>query len=221
MALRYFKENGWKSTVLCVDPSYVESSPDGELLGTIDADQEIVRVKAVPYQWTRPFGFGGISWRAYGSINRVGQRLLNECRFDAVYFSSTVFRTFCLGPEWAEKYGVPYFIDYHDPWWTDYYFKAGAPNPPGGMAKYRVTQWLARKNEGRVIRGASGVTCVSAAYVTMLRERYPEVDAAKFIELPFGAPESDFEIVRQKSGNLPFRKATLRECWSYIGAGGP
>jgi hypothetical protein len=89
------------------------------------------------------------------------------------------------------------------------------------MAKYRVTQCLARKNEGRVIRGAAGVTCVSAAYVTMLRKRYPEVDAAKFIELPFGAPEIDFEIIRKKSGNPPYRKATPRECWSYIGAGGP
>ena len=116
-ALRYFKENGWEAAVLAVDPKYVESKADEELLCTIPEDQEVIRIPALPYQWTRRMGFGGIAWRAYGSLARAGSKLLQERQYHAVYFSSTVFRTFCLGPKWLDRFGVPYFIDYHDPWY--------------------------------------------------------------------------------------------------------
>jgi glycosyltransferase involved in cell wall biosynthesis len=87
------------------------------------------------------------------------------------------------------------------------------------MTKYKVTQWLARKNEGRVIQGATGVTCVSPGYVQLLRDRYPKTDPKKYIELPFGAPERDAELagVRRENGGL--RKGA-KEVWRYIGAGG-
>jgi hypothetical protein len=218
--LRYFKKNGWEATVLAIDPKFVEAKADEELVRTIPECQEVIRTSAVPYQWTRRMGFGGIAWRAYGSIAREGSKLLHQRQYHAVYFSSTVFRTFCLGPKWLERFGVPYFIDYHDPWWTDYYFKEGAPQPPGGMTKYRVTQWLARKNEGRVIRGAAGVTCVSGGYVELLRNRYPRVDHGKFIEIPFGAPEKDFEKIGDTQGEQALVGSKPKEKWTYIGAGG-
>ena len=202
-----------------MDPKYVESKADEELLCTIPEDQEVIRIPAVPYQWTRRMGFGGIAWRAYGSLARAGSKLLQERQYHAVYFSSTVFRTFCLGPKWLDRFGIPYFIDYHDPWWTDYYFKKGAPKPPGGMFKYKITHWLARKNEAEVIRGAAGVTCVSPGYVQLLRERYPQTDPEKYIELPFGAPERDAELAGWRIEDRG-RRESNKEVWRYIGAGG-
>ena len=219
MALPYFLEHGWEAEVLCVDPRFVELKKDNELVKTLPPEVQVHRCKAIPFQLTRRFGFGGIGWRSRAGLNRLGRALLRKRDFHAVYFSSTVFPSFALGPEWRHQFGIPYFIDYHDPWWTDYYFREGAPKPPGGMMKYRVTQSLARKNEGMVIQGATGVTCVSPGYVKLLRDRYPQTDPKKYIELPFGAPERDAELagLRREDGGL---REGGKEVWRYVGAGG-
>jgi len=214
MALPYFQEHGWKAEVLCVDPQYVEAKGDPELVETLPKGLAIHRCKAIPFQLTRRFGMGGIGWRSRLGLNRMGRTLLQNEKFHAVYFSSTVFPSFGLGPEWLRRLGVPYFLDYHDPMWTDYYFQPGAPPPPGGVLKYRFTRLLAKRNEQRVMHSAAGVTCVSPGYVNLLRARYPQTDPEKYIELPFGAPEKDLDLV----GNT--KRDECKEVWRYIGAGG-
>ncbi len=214
MALPYFQEHGWEAEVLCVDPRFVEAKGDSELAETLPESLPIHRCKAIPFQLTRQFGLGGIGWRSRAGLNRMGRTLLQKEKFHAVYFSSTVFPSFGLGPEWQRRFGVPYFIDYHDPMWTDYYFQPGAPPPPGGHFKYRVAQLFSKQNERKVMAMAAGVTCVSPGYVDLLRKRYPRTNQKKYIELPFGAPEKDFESVGRNS------KEKGKEVWRYIGAGG-
>jgi len=218
-ALRYFKDNGWQATVLAVDPKYIESKADEELLDTLPQNVAVHRCKAIPFQLTRRFGLGGIGWRSRAGLNLLGRALLRKGDFHAIYFSSTVFPSFGLGPEWRHKFGIPYFIDYHDPMWTDYYFQPGAPPPPGGKIKYQVARLFAKKNERNVMRWASGVTCVSPGYVQLLRDRYPKTDPDKYIELPFGAPERDAELagLRREDGGL---REGAKEVWRYVGAGG-
>lgn len=214
MALPYFRENGWEPEVLCVDPRFVEIKRDHELVKTLPGGIRIHRSDAIPYQLTRRFGMGGIGWRSRAGLKRLGATLLKDGGFNAVYFSSTVFPSFALGPKWRRRFGIPYFIDYHDPMWTDYYFQPGAPPPPGGVLKYRFTRLQAKRNERRIMELAAGVTCVSPGYVNLLRERYPQTDPEKYIELPFGAPEKDFDL----AGNT--KKNESKEIWRYIGAGG-
>ena len=219
MALPYFKKHGWEAEVLCVHPRFVEAKADDELLDTLPQNVPVHRCNAIPFQLTRRFGLGGIGWRSRAGLNRMGKALLRKGDFHAIYFSSTVFSSFGLGPEWRHQFGIPYFIDYHDPMWTDYYFKTGAPKPPGGMFKYKITHWLARKKEAEVIRGAAGVTCVSPGYVQLLRDRYLGADPEKYIELSFGAPERDAELAGLRREDGGFREGS-KEVWRYVGAGG-
>jgi glycosyltransferase involved in cell wall biosynthesis len=228
MALPYFKENGWEPEVLCVDPRFVEGKKDYELVKTLPHEIPIHWCRAIPFQLTRRLGMGGIGWRSRASLERLGSSLLQEGKFEAVYFSSTVFPSFGLGPKWLRRFGIPYFIDYHDPMWTDYYFQPGAPPPPGGVLKYRLTRLLAKRNEHRVMQSAAGVTCVSPGYVNLLRGRYSQTDPEKYIELPFGAPKKDFEIAGDppslQAPTMPaeeLRRAKQgKDVWRYIGAGG-
>ena len=218
LALPYFEENGWTAEVLAVKPEFVEAINEPELLETLPPESRIHRVSAFPQKVTRMLGFGGLALRAGWYLQREGDLLLGSGRYDAVYFSSTVFSTFRLGPIWKRRFGIPYFVDFQDPWWSNYY-KDRAQRPPGGWLKYGLAQRSARKNEGEVVREAAGVTCVSGAYSEMLKKRYPDTNGKKFLELPFGASEQDADLagLRREDGGL---RVGGREAWRYVGRGG-
>ena len=218
LALPYFEENGWTAEVLAVKPEFVEAINEPELLETLPPESRIHRVCAFPQKLTRMLGFGSLALRAGWHLRREGERLLGAGGYDAVYFSSTVFSTFRLGPIWKKKYGIPYFVDFQDPWWSNYY-KDRPQRPPGGWLKYGLTQRSARKNEGEVVREAAGVTCVSGAYSEMLKKRYPEVSEEKFLELPFGGSERDAELAGLRREERGLREGG-KEVWRYIGRGG-
>ena len=94
MALPYFQENGWEAEVLAVKPEFVEAVHEAELLRTLPGETAIYRVSALPQKVTRMVGFGGLAFRAGWHLQKEGERLLRNGRYDAVYFSSTVFHTF-------------------------------------------------------------------------------------------------------------------------------
>ncbi len=117
--------------------------------------------------------------------------------FDLVYFSTTVFPVHVLGPRWKKRFGVPFVMDYQDPWVSDYYREHPEVVPPGGRLKYAIVDWLNRRQEPRVLRECSGITSVSAAYPKHLQARYPwlaiEEFTAKTQRTPRGAEAEDEE----------------------------
>src|SRR6185369_724460 len=96
-------------------------------------------------------------------------------------------------PRWLRKFGVPYVLDYQDPWINSYYQRTNT-RPPGGWMKFNFSQWTARRREPDAVRGAAAVIGVSAAYGQSLVAAYPWFEARRFTMLPFGAAESDFAV---------------------------
>ena len=222
MSLPFFEEFGWRPTVLAVRPGDVEGPVDPLLAQTLPPEVEIVRTGALPVRWTRRLGLGGLALRALPTLWRAGSRLLARERFDAVYFSTTMFPVMALGPLWRRRFGVPYIVDFQDPWLDDYYRQPDAPPPPGGRFKYGFNQALARALEPRVMRAVGETISVSPAYVETLLRRYPFVAPGRFTVLPFGAPERDFEML--PGLHVPqtvFDPADGRRHWVYVGRGGP
>src|SRR5438067_9772502 len=64
ISLPYLAEFGWCATVLAVAPEYVDAPQDALLQKTIPEQTSVVRTAAVPLQWTRLVGFGGLALRA-------------------------------------------------------------------------------------------------------------------------------------------------------------
>ena len=116
---------------------------------------------------------------------------------------------------------MPFFLDYQDPWWGSYHGAGRGQRPPGGWLKYGLGQMISKRQEGRVLPKSAGVTCVSPRYVEMLRKRYPQMGREKFLELPFGAPEQDAELVGLGIEDRRVRGREREEVWRYIGRGGP
>jgi hypothetical protein len=220
MSLPYLAEFGWSAHVLAVDPRYVEGFRDTVLLQTVPDDIPVTHVPALPAGVTRLFGLGSLGLRAYAPLSFAGDRLLRTRRFDLVYFSTTVFPSMGLGPVWKRRWGVPFVLDMQDPWVNDYYDRAGV-KPPGGRLKYAFAQWLARRAEPAAMRGASRIISVSPGYPVSLRQRYPDLDADKFVVLPFGGSERDAEFVCTHSvQHTVFEPADGLVHWTYLGRGG-
>lgn len=220
-SLPYYAEAGWEPVVLAVDPAEVEAPRDPALLQTIPDDVEVVRTGAVPRSWTQRIGLGSLEARALIPLARAGGRLLRERAFDLVFFSTTALNLSVLGPRWLKEFGVPFVIDVQDPWVSDYYEGAEAPPPPGGALKYGLTQAASRTCEPYVLRRSAHVVAVSPAYPESLVRRYPWLSNDRFTVLPFGAPEHDFEVLREnRVANPVFDPSDGMEHWAYVGRAG-
>lgn len=197
MVLPYLRQLGWEPVVLAIAPEYVEGAVIDPLLEqTYPADIKVVRVHGISPRHTRRFGFGSLWLRCGRAVRQAGDALLAADKFDAVFLTTTQFDAFTLGPRWLKRYGVPYVLDYQDPWINDYYHKTHT-RPPGGALKHWFSQFTARRREPRVLRQAAAVLAVSTSYGPDLLARNQELDPARIHHLPFGAARSDLEIARR------------------------
>ncbi|HEY9250898.1 MAG TPA: glycosyltransferase [Rariglobus sp.] len=218
LAIPYLRAHGWEPVVLAIAPEYIEGGVLDPLLeATYPADTRIVRVRGIPPRLTRWLGIGSLWLRCGRAFRAAGEKLLREEKFDLVFFTTTQFDAFTLGPLWKRQFGLPYVLDYQDPWVNDYYGRTRT-KPPGGMLKFACAQWRARRQEPGTLREASGVIAVSDAYSRTLAGRYPWFPANRVLLLPFGAAAADIATAR---GHTPARPLVDFNdgCFHHIYAG--
>ncbi len=221
MALPWLREFGWEPIVLTVKPEFVEGVRDECLTKTLPPDLRVAESDALSVKWTRRLGVGSLAYRAGRYLKRAGDELLRRERFAAVFFSTTVFPTMAFGPKWKKEFGVPYVLDFQDPWLSDYYEEHPGVRPPGGRLKYGFSRRLAQRLEPSAVRGAAHIVSVSPEYPRMLRRRYSELPDDRFTTLPFGAAESDFEALPQLGVKQSlFDPHDGKVHWVYVGRGG-
>ncbi len=203
LALAYLRDFGWEPVVLAVEPAAVEGAVLDPLLEkTYPDDIRVVRVRGLPPRLTRALGFGSLWWRCGPALRRTGDALLAAEKFDLVFFTTTQFDAFSLGPRWLSRFGVPYVLDYQDPWVNDYYRRTGT-RPPGGPLKFWLSQYAARRREPAVVRRAGAIVSVSASYGPDLLARHPGLDPARVHHLPFGVSARDLETARRHRPEKP------------------
>ena len=228
MVLPHLQTAGCDAEVLAVLPECVAAPRDDWLLTQMPATVQVHRCRAMSLSWRRVPGFGTLTYRALSSLRRMGDDLLKQAvaskkAFDLVYFSSTQFGIHVLGPYWKRRFGIPFAMDYQDPWVNDYYSTHPDVVPPGGRFKYAVSYLLAKRTEPRVLRQCAGVTAVSSKYVENLRNRYDFLPADLPVCIaPFPGEPKDLEAVRRDRSirqNI-FDPTDGLEHWVYIGRGG-
>jgi hypothetical protein len=182
LILPYLRENGWHPEVLAVDSAAVAAPLDVWMVKGLPAEVPVHRVQAWGLGWARIPSLGTLTFRALGALRRQGDALLKSGRFDLVYFSTTRFGLHVLGPRWRKKFGVPFVMDYQDPWVNDYYREHPEVPPPGGRLKFAVSEGLNRRQEPRVLQDCAGITSVSAGYPGQLSARYPALEIVDVTE---------------------------------------
>jgi hypothetical protein len=217
MALPYLQEFGWQPLILRCDPHEQEGFKEEALCQTIPPGTPTWEAGAVPRALTSPFGLRQLGWRSMPYLNRLGRRIIEQEKPDLAFFSTTMFPVMTLGPSWAAEYGLPYVLDFQDPWVPDQIH--GAPVHPG--LKASLARSLDRCLEPRAIKEVSHIISVSPAYVETLSKRYPSLRQEQFTVLPFGAPEADFELLTR----MPLKQDVFDpndgyRHWVYAGRGG-
>jgi glycosyltransferase involved in cell wall biosynthesis len=206
---------GWDVEILTPDASFQRKE-------FLDADAaplfnpEIVVHEVAPRnEWIfRLFKMRSVGWRARANLARAGDRLLAGHDFDLVYFTTTNFPLFGLGRRWKRRFGVPYVLDYHDPWIR----KNVQHQTTTHTFKLKVTDALATGMERRAVQSAAGIIAVSPLYIHELRDRYGNLSCLqpdRCQAIPFAAREQDAQISPPRlSGQAGIHRLV------YIGAGG-
>jgi glycosyltransferase involved in cell wall biosynthesis len=148
----------------------------------------------------RAVGMRSMSWRALWPMYRRGCEVLREKKFDFIYISTAQFNFFCLGPLWKRKFGVPYILDFHDPWFRETNPHVTAPR----NWKYQVGRRLAKHMEAFALKSAAGLVAVSPVYLENLKGRYPQfhcVQPERTAAIPFGVSEKDFSVIQAISSS--------------------
>lgn len=217
-ALPYFQEFGWEVSVLCANPTSVETVKDSNLTKTVPSHIEIIQCNVISPYWSRKFGIGDLGIRSIWSFVQSTREYFKRKCFQIVYLSNTVFSTMILGRYWWDTYQIPYVIDFQDLWLSNYYGINKNVPPPGGKIRYGISRTLAKALEPYTLKKVSHVTSVSPDYSKALIDRYDWLDLNRFTLLPFGAPESDFELLPK----LQIEQNIFDLCdgnmhWVYVG----
>lgn len=159
------------------------------------------------------------AWRILWPLNQRGRVLLESGRFDLVYFSTTTFSYFLLGTLWQRKFGVPYILDFHDPW-----VKEKGPAVQPQSLKSRLAEWLFVRMERLAVANAAGLVAVSPIYIEALRRRYEAWNPAwltpvRHAVIPFGALDHDLAEAA-KTAKVAEEGSSGRLLIHYVGAGG-
>jgi len=217
MSLPYYKQFGWDAEVVITDQRYSDMPKDELLLQSLPAGIKIHRVKALNKKWTSKAGLGSLALRSLWFYRQKVNRLLKATHYDLIFFSTTQFPVCVLGAYWKKRFGVPYVIDMQDPWHSDYYqHKPRHQRPPKYWFSYRLNKYL----EPVAMKAVSGLISVSAAYIDILKTRYPEIKAIPSAVITFGYFAPDMAIAGAISSAFKNLLDPDRKNIVYVGRGG-
>jgi hypothetical protein len=185
---RYLPEFGWEPIVVTGDPAHYEERPDPDLERLVAPGLEVVHAATLP---TRPIRLvGDVGVRAFWGCYRAVARLVRQQRVDFVLVTIPSNFLAPLGRLVHRRYGVPFGIDYQDPWVNIW---------PGVERKWSRAWWsytLATWLEPWSVQDAALITGMAPGYVAGMLERNPDVaKTAVIASMPMGSAPEDFDLV--------------------------
>ncbi|HEV9037523.1 MAG TPA: hypothetical protein VGQ51_12905, partial [Puia sp.] len=187
---QHLPEYGWQPVILTVDEKYYEEPPDLNLARLLPEDLEIEKVRAM--RLTRPRLIGDIGLRAFFTMYRRAKKLIRKQQIDFVYIPIPSFYVALLGRWLHATTGVPYGIDYIDPWVHRF------PGSDRLFSRHWFTTKLAAVLEPVAVKKASLITGVAEGYYQGVRSRNPLLEkTCLFGAMPYGGERADHEKVKE------------------------
>ena len=219
LLVEHLREYGWDPVVITTDPSYYENPADEENLRLLSGGYEVIRTRAFPARFTRKFGLGDLGLRSFLHHWRALAKLIGQRKIDLVFVSVPPVYSMMLGRLANLRFGVPYVIDFQDPYITDFY--KTVPDSQR-LPKWRLARALAEVVEPFSLRRAVHIVSVDKAYVAGVIRRYPWLSDEDVTGVQLGVEPRDFDYLRQHPRRHDmFDNSDGFIHVSYVGRGGP
>lgn len=185
----HLREFGWEPIIITVHHEHYEEALDWNLAALVPDWVRVERVGALP---TRPVRLvGDIGIRGFAPLLRRIVRIARRDSADFLYVTVPSFYGALLGRAAHALCGIPYGIDYIDPWVQPW------PEGAGRLSKAWLSQKLARLLEPAAVRHASLVTGVAEGYYRDVLVRHQHLRGrAVTAAMPYGGEASDHEQMR-------------------------
>jgi hypothetical protein len=181
---------GWEPVILTVDEKYYEEIPDYNLNLLVPAGLRVE--KATALRITRPRLIGDIGLRGFLGLYRKAKRLIRQEKIDFLLVTIPSFYVALLGRWLHESTGIPYGIDYQDPWVHRF---------PGSDRRFsrpwfamKVAEWM----EPVAVKKAVLISGVAEGYYKGVLDRNPGL-ASHVLHgaMPIGGEKTDHDKVAE------------------------
>lgn len=199
---------GYYPTVFTVEHKFREDKPDPWMLELAGNNFKQVLVKSLDQKKTRKFKIGDLGLRMLPFLVSALRKYAKIQKPVFILYPVPPWYILTIAPLVKSITGVPYGIDFIDPWVHDL-----DPSETSSFKK-KASQWIARRMERMACRNASVIYSVSEGINNDLVKRYPELKNKKFVAVPYGAEQNDFELLREQLPQQQHEKIIIR----YIGA---
>ncbi|CDF80629.1 conserved hypothetical protein [Formosa agariphila KMM 3901] len=202
----YLKSFGWHPLLLTVESEYYEEPLDPHIAKTASKDIEVIYTKA--YNVTKPRLIGDIGLRAFPFLKAKALEICKTRKIDAIWIPIPSFYTAILGRILHDKTGIPYGIDYIDPWVRD------ITNQNDTRAK--LSQMVASNLEPYAVKKAAFITGVSTPYYWPVIERNFKKTPIH-AGMPYGFDPNDHKVELDHL-KMPWDDIPNCKPWIYAGA---
>ncbi len=193
---QHLPEFGWKPIIVTTHWRHYEEKLDWELMGLLDPELEVVRTWAAPTKPLRVVGDIGV--RGFYGHYRALCDLAEAKRIDFLHITIPSNYSALLGPLIQRRYGIPFGIDYIDPWVHSF------PGSDVPLTKAWGAARLANVLEPHAVADARLITGVADGYFEAVLERNPHLrDQAVLAAMPYGASELDYQLLA-RSARAPY-----------------
>ena len=189
--IRHLPDFGWEPIVLAVEPEYYEEDLDWDLVHLVP---DTVRVERVPALPTEPIRLvGNIGLRSFVPMLRRILQLEHQEQIDFLYIPIPPHFSALLGRIVHELRGIPYGIDYIDPWVQPQWHPDEKP-----LNKHWWARKLADVLEPIAVKKASLITGVAEGYYDDVLDRNPHLhEQAITAAMPYGGEPADHDAVAE------------------------
>ncbi len=202
----FLPEFGWRPVVLTVEPEYYEEKPDMDFSKTFRDVFEVHRVNA--FKLTKPRIIGDIGLRALFQLWKKALKICRQQKIHFIWIPIPSFYTAVIGRMLHKQTGIPYGIDYIDPWVRDI--------SRHRSLRARLSILVAKILEPYAVKKASLISGVSESYFQPVIHRNFKKNNIVTVAMPYGFDQFDHAIHLK---NVDFPWSGISECKPIVYAG--
>lgn len=194
LLVRHLHEFGWQPVVFSVSPTYREDVPDPWMLDITGDKFELIETGCLDPRKTRKFGIGDLGLRVFFYLFFSLLKNSRKKKPAAILYPVPPWYIMVMAPVVKWMTGIPYAIDFIDPW----VYKVRK-----GDRKAAMSQWIAKRLEGFAVKRSSAIFAVSQGILDELVDRHPSLAKIPRVAVPYGVEASDFLAIKTAEAKTP------------------